>query len=208
MRRKLLVLLILILLPLSGLLAEDIFFKGGNSRVVLKEGREQVNLTNGATVEVGSLKIESDEMILSGENWSDIECIGNVRILDEERNLDIFTSRLYYDRENEILLISSYYEIDDRGNELTASANQLKYDMKAELLEMKGRVRLNKVDGEDVVKVKAESVSYDRNTENLLIKGDAEVTYKGDEYKAELVKLDLEKETISLDGKIRGTING
>lgn len=208
MRRKLLVLLILILLPLSGLLAEDIFFKGGNSRVVLKEGREQVNLTNGATVEVGSLKIESDEMILSGENWSDIECIGNVRILDEERNLDIFTSRLYYDRENEMLLISSYYEIDDRGNELTASANQLKYDMKAELLEMKGRVRLNKVDGEDVVRVKAESVSYDRNTENLLIKGDAEVTYKGDEYKAELVKLDLEKETISLDGKIRGTING
>ena len=208
MRRKIAILFMILTFSLSLLAAEEISFNGGVSRMVLKNGKESVSLTGGASVKVGSLSITSDSMELTGSGWSTIRCNGNVRILDEERNMSIISSSLYYDRENDRILISSYFEIEDRGNELSASASHLEFDMKNETLILSGRVRMNKIDGDDIVRIKAESISYDRNSERLEIRGGADVTYKGDSYQAELVVLDLENEEIRLDGNIRGSING
>ena len=208
MSRKIAVLFMVLALSLSSVLADEISFNGGVSRMVLKNGKESVSLTGGASVKVGSLSIESDSMELTGSGWSTIRCSGNVRIVDGERDISIRSSSLYYDRNLDRILISSYFEIEDRGNELSASASHLEFDMKNETLVLSGRVRMNKIDGEDIVRIKAESISYDRNSERLEIRGGADVTYKGDTYQAELVVLDLENEEIRLDGNIRGSING
>ena len=208
MKKRFLFIFIIFALALSFTYADDISFHGGVSRMVLKNGKESVSLTGGASVKVGSLSIEADEMELTGSGWTTIRCTGNVRINDEERDISIISSSLYYDRTADRILISSYFEIEDRGNELSASASHLEFDMQNERLVLSGRVRMNKIDGDDIVRIKAESISYDRNSERLEIRGGADVTYKGDTYQAELVVLDLEKEEIRLDGNIRGSING
>ena len=208
MKVKIAVLLMVLTLALSFASADEISFNGGVSRMVLKNGKESVSLTGGASVKVGSLSIEADSMELTGSGWSTIRCSGNVEIVDEERDMTIRSSSLYYDRELDRILIPSYFEIEDRGNELSASASHLEFDMANETLVLSGRVRMNKIDGDDIVRIKAESISYDRNRERLEIRGGADVTYRGDTYQAELVVLDLENEEIRLDGNIRGSING
>ena len=208
MKVKIAVLLMVLTLALSFASADEISFNGGVSRMVLKNGKESVSLTGGASVKVGSLSIEADSMELTGSGWSTIRCSGKVEIVDEERDMTIRSSSLYYDRELDRILIPSYFEIEDRGNELSASASHLEFDMANETLVLSGRVRMNKIDGDDIVRIKAESISYDRNRERLEIRGGADVTYRGDTYQAELVVLDLENEEIRLDGNIRGSING
>lgn len=208
MKRKFLLLTAMLLLSLPALFCDEIEFNGGISRIVLKEGKENVVLSQGAYVKVDSLRIVADEMNLSGSGWTTIRCTGNVVVEDDERDLSIRSTSLYYDRNSELLLISSYFELEDRGNELSASASHLEYDMADETLTLTGRVSMSKLDNGDIVRIGAEKVEYDRTTDRLSMKGGAEVTYKGDEYYAEVVVLDLEKEEISLDGKIRGTING
>ena len=42
----------------------------------------------------------------------------------------------------------------------------------------------------------------------LQLRGSATVDWDGDRYEAEVISVDLDTDSISLDGRIRGTING
>ena len=188
--------------------ADEISFEGNESRIVLKEGRENVELTGGAKVTCQNLVISADNINLSGENWRFVSVNGNVLVLDEERELEIRTSMLWYDRINELLLIGTYFELDDRKNEMNASATSLEYDMKNENLVLSGRVRLSKMNDTDLVSTRAESIRYDRSSDVMELLGSANVLWQGDRYSAEVIRLDLENDSIELDTRIKGTING
>ena len=188
--------------------ADEISFEGNESRIVLKEGRENVELTGGAKVTCQNLVISADNINLSGENWRFVSVDGNVLVLDEERELEIRTSMLWYDRINELLLIGTYFELDDRKNEMNASATSLEYDMKNENLVLSGRVRLSKMNETDLVSTRAESIKYDRSSDVMELLGSANVLWQGDRYSAEVIRLDLANDSIELDTRIKGTING
>ena len=188
--------------------ADEISFEGNESRIVLKEGRENVELTGGAKVTCQNLVISADKINLSGENWRFVSVDGNVLVLDEERELEIRTSMLWYDRINELLLIGTYFELDDRKNEMNASATSLEYDMKNENLVLSGRVRLSKMNETDLVSTRAESIKYDRSSDVMELLGSANVLWQGDRYSAEVIRLDLANDSIELDTRIKGTING
>lgn len=188
--------------------ADEISFEGNESRIVLKEGRENVELTGRAKVTCRNLVISADNINLSGENWRFVSVDGNVLVLDEERELEIRTSMLWYDRINELLLIGTYFELDDRKNEMNASATSLEYDMKNENLVLSGRVRLSKMNETDLVSTRAESIRYDRSSDVMELLGSANVLWQGDRYSAEVIRLDLENDSIELDTRIKGTING
>ena len=178
--RKLLV-FVLLLLSLFPIFSDQITFSAAESSVRLKDGRENVTLSGSAEVSTGSLTINADHMTLSGEQWRYIECSGNITIRDSERDLEIRTSVLWYDRMEERLLISSYFEIEDRINEMSARASHLEYDMKNEILTLSSQVSLS---------------------------GSCRVIYDGDEYRAEQITIDMESDSISLNTSIRGQING
>lgn len=207
MRKTLLLTLLPIIICFS-LIADEISFTSRESSVSLRDGREHVRLSGDASVSVGSLRISAESIDLNGSNWSVIECRGRVEIDDSERNLSIRTSMLYYDRESERLLISSYLELEDRSNELSARANHLEYDMQNEVLTLKGRVSFSKINNDDVIQGNAEMIRYDRANNTISLSGNCSVIYKGDEYKAERIELDIEHDSIRLESEIRGTING
>ena len=188
--------------------ADEITFSATESQVRLKDGMESVVLAGEACVETGSITIRADEINLSGKDWGIIECTGSVSIVVSERNLSIITSLLWYDRINERLLIASYFEIEDRENGMSASANHLEYDMAEERLKLKAQVRFSKINGDDVITGKSESFTYDRENELITLQGRCSVIYKGDSYEAEQITLDMENDSISLSSAIRGTING
>ena len=61
--------LMLMLLSAAALLADSISFSGGTSSVVLRDGRESVVLSEGASVAVDTMSIKADTITLSGSDW-------------------------------------------------------------------------------------------------------------------------------------------
>ena len=196
------------ILSLPLLFSESISFSGGESRLVMREGEKSVTLKNGAEVTTGSLFIKAEEMSLSGDDCKTISAKGDISVTDSERGIEINTESLWFDREDELLVISSWFEIDDTTEELYAQAGSLRYDMKNEKLEMGMQVTLFKIAEGDVMRCTSESVTYDKSSGMLTLKGGAKVMWKGDNYEAEIITVDTNDNTISLSGRIKGTING
>ena len=190
------------------LFSASISFSGGKSTLIMREGEKSVSLTEGAEVISGSMKITASSITLSGEDWKEIESRGKIEITDSERGISIKTSILWFDRIEEILVISSFFELDDIPDQLYAQAGSLRYDMKNEKLEMGMQVTLMKVADGEVMKCSSESVAFDRNSGLLSLLGGARVEWKGDSYEAEMITVDTSDNTISLSGRIKGTING
>lgn len=199
--------ILIMLLPFL-LFSSQISFSGAQSKIVLKEGRQSVELTGGASVDDGDLHIEAESMKLSGTDWTEISCSGFVKVEDKEREISIRTSTIYFDRSSQRLLLSSYFELEDRKNSLFASGAQMEFDMDNEILKLSGQVRLNKIEDDEIIRAQAESMEYDRDNGMLTIRSNASVTWKGNSYSAQMISLDLENDTIELESKIGGVING
>lgn len=199
---------LILAISLAPLYSDPITFNGKESSLSLKEGKEEVVLKGDAYVSVGSLSIKSDEIKLSGDNWRYVECNGKTEIVDSERDLEIKATNLWFDRIDEKLLLSPWFELDDKKEELSASGSSLSYDMKAEILELSMLVTILKESDKGIMRCKAESVVFDRSKDELSLKGSARVLWSGDEYKAEIIRIDLENDNITLEGRIKGNING
>lgn len=201
--------IILILAFCTALFASDeISFSGGYSHLSLKEGRESLTLSRGALVKVNSLTLSADTSSLSGADYNQIELEGNVLIEDEEKGLTIKTSRLFYDRDRETLLISVWSEISDTLNELEASSAALYYDMDNEILTMQMQVRLLINTDSGLLSARSESLVWDREAQTFALSGNASVSWKGNVYSSEAISVNLKTDSISLEGRITGTING
>lgn len=199
---------VITLLVCFSLFSSSISFSGGVSSLSLKEGKKSVSLESGAKVETGSITIESDSIYLSGDDWRYVECSGNVVIRDSERGIEIRSSSLWYDRIEETIIISSWFEVDDTSQDLYATAGSLHYNMKEEKLELGMQVRLMRISEGEIMTCSSEALTYDRANEFVSLRGKSNVLWKGDEYNADIISVDLKNDEITLSGRIRGTING
>ena len=165
-------------------------------------------LSSGASVSVGSLTISADRITLSGSGWTRVECSGGASIEDEERGITIMTSSIWYDRIDERILISSWFEVDDTENEVSATGASLEYRLDDERLQLDKNVNLLKTTDSGIMRCQAESVIFSRSENTLSLRGNARVIWDGDEYGAEVVTVDLGTDEINLEGRITGNING
>lgn len=205
---KKLTLLLLIIFSLTPLFADNITFSGGSSRLVMKDSQKEVTLSGGAVVNTGSMSIKADTITISGSDYNKITCEGDIVIEDSEKGFVIKTSSLYFNRESERIIISSYCEISDSTNALIASSNSLKYYLKEEKLTLSVDVHLVKASDDDIMSCKAEQMEYDRSAQTLALLGGACVYFKENDYKANAILVDLETDEIKLEGNIRGNLNG
>ena len=201
------ILLLIVLVSLS-LCADDISFSGGYSRAMMNKGRKELLLSENANVSVGSLSIDASSISLSGRDYESVTCSGNVRVADPDEGFSMKTQKLFFDRQQNRLLITSWCEISDTKNELEASAASLSYDIDSKELLLEMRVRLIAITEDGILSGSAESASYNRESNVLILSGGATVNWKGDTYKAQLITVDIEKSEIHLDGRIEGTIHG
>ena len=202
------IILAALIAALQPLAADSIEFSGGESSVVLRDGRESVVLSGSASVRVGSMEIGADRITLSGDGWRFVECSGRASVDDAERGISILTSSIWYDRTEERILISSWLEIDDTENEVTATGASLEYLLDDEMLRLDKDIALLKSTDDGMMRCSAESVVYSRGGNTLQLSGSASVDWNGDRYEAEVISVDLDTDSIVLDGRIRGSING
>lgn len=205
---KRIAILMLALLFAAPLFSDPISFHGKESSLSLKEGEEEVILKGDAYVSVDTLSIKSDEIKLSGTDWRYVECSGKTEIVDEERELEIKANKLWFDRIEEKLLLSPWFELEDKKEVLSATGGSLSYDMKNETLDLMMLVTIMKDSDKGIMRCKAESVTFSRKDNELSLKGSARVLWAGDEYKAEVIRIDLDSDEITLEGRIKGNING
>ena len=188
--------------------SDEITFSGGTSSIVLREGKENVVLSEGASVSVGSMEISADTITLSGNDWRYVNCEGATFVSDPERGIAIRTTGIWYDRTDERILISEWFEVDDTVNEVTATGASLEYRLSDERLQLDKSVSLQKSTDSGIMRCQAESVIFSRSENMLTLRGNASVNWGGDKYSAEVISVDLDTDSISLEGRITGNING
>jgi len=194
-RIKLILLLLIISLELF---ASNISFKGGYTKISMKEGLESITLENPAFVEVDSLTLSATKISLLGKAYDKIQCEGKVEIVDSEKGLTILCQSLFYDRTSNIISIVGGVEIDDTINSLHSTSLQLEYDIDKGKMDMSVEVKL--------LHIADDAVLYDREGNSLVLLGNSTVNWKNDEYRAEAISVDMENNEITLEGSIEGTI--
>ena len=209
--KLLLILIIFIILTIPQIIANpsnQITFRGGYTRAVMREGRDSIILTQGAIVTVGSITIEAETIELSGKNSRYLTGTDNVRIVDSSRGLTIIASNISYDRELESILIDSWVEIQDLENEVIASGAYLSYDQAKGIMRLQIAVKLLHHTESGAMVCRADTMEYNRQEMTLALTGNSSVYWKGDSYEASSISVDLNTEEIRMEGSIKGTVHG
>ena len=187
---------------------EKISFKGGYTKAVMKEGRQVITLSQGATVVVGDTVFEAETIELSGDNYRFVSGTGNIRITDTANGLYISATELSYDRQNKTLVVEGWVEIQDFTNEIIATGAYLSYDEALGILLLQIEARLSHHTDSGPMICRADSILYDRNSLTLVLTGNSSVYWKGNLYESNATSVDLEREEIVLEGTIRGIVDG
>ncbi len=178
----------------------------------MQQGFETITLSEGATITSGSLRLEADTIVLTGESFRYATCTGSVSLHDEERGgISLQSKNLYYDRQEELIIIDGYLELDDQTNEVIASAFHLEFtlDDGGEVL-LQVQVRLFKhTDSGGAMACKADSLHFNREKQMLNLEGNATIDWDRDLYQAQRITVDLTTEAITMEGAIKGgVVNG
>lgn len=184
-----------------------ISFKGGYTKAVMIEGKEAISLTQGAKVQSGTITLSAGTIELIGPNARFLTGTDKVTIKDSEKNIEIRSNRISFDREQNTLLVDGWVEIDDFDNELVASGAYLNYNSATGdmILQVSASIHRNTEKG--IMILKGNSIEYDREHGVVSIIGDAFTSYNGDTYNSSITVINLSTNEITMSGDISGSIN-
>lgn len=189
----------LLALPLA---AGSFTFRADSMETVLAKGRERTLLSGNAWVRTEDNEIRADYMELTGADFQFIRCRGTVRVVNEQKGLELDSQELYYDRQAKVLRINGSVVMVDRKNELVVKGGFLEHWEQSEQTVIQIAVRILKKD----LVCRAEYARYLRPESRLELAGMPVVNRKGDEYRALKIFVDLDKDTIRMEGDIRGRV--
>lgn len=200
--------MLILCIPSTLLLANEIRFRGGSTRMQMQEGYQNIALSGGAEITSGTLTLTADSIELSGKEFRYVSCNGSVTLNDEERGVKLVGTNLFYDREEELVVVDGYLELEDLTNEVQATAFFLEFSLDEGSVLLQVQVRLYKHTDSGVMACKADSLRLEREKRTLELGGSATIDWAGDRYEAERITVDLDTEQISMEGTIKGVING
>lgn len=169
---------------------------------VLAKGKERTILTGNAEVQTEDNLIRADRVELYGEEFRYVTCEGNVRIVNEQKGIDVTCEQLFYNRQEKVVRVRGKVVMLDKKNEVVVKGGFLENWEESDETVVQIGVRILK---EDLV-CRAEYARYLRNEEKLELSGMPVVNWKGDEYRARKIFIDLNTDTIRLEGDIRGKV--
>jgi len=165
-------------------------------------GREITVLTGNAEVRSDKLLLQADRIEIQGADNQFIDCFGNVRGMEEEKNIFFETDRLRYDRRLKIARLEGNSTLEDRKNEIVVKGRFIEYDDSAEVAVFQISVRLFK----DNMVCRAEYAVYRRIEKILTLSGFPVVYKKDDEFRADRIRVDLETDDVTMEGDVSGSI--
>ena len=198
-------LVLLALFPLLAALplrADTFTFKADRMSGGKATGREITVLTGNAEVRSDKLLLQADRIEIQGSDNRFIDCSGNVRGHEEEKNILFQTDRLRYDRTLKIARLEGNSTLEDRKNKIVARARFIEYNDKEETAIFQISVRLFK----DNLVCRAEYAIYRRIEKTLALSGFPVVYKKDDEFRADRIRVDLNTDDVVMEGDVKGTI--
>ncbi|MCL2792088.1 MAG: hypothetical protein FWD87_03280 [Spirochaetaceae bacterium] len=199
-------LLLFLIFMISGnyCMASDTFtFSGDNFSSIMSRGREYTVLSGNARIVSGSTTINADRIELFGSNYRFAESSGGVRVVDNQKGLHIVADRMVFDRIEDIFRFEGAVVMEDLRNEVIVKGGFLEYLGATETATIQIGVRILK---EDMV-CRSEFAFYNRETNILILSGLPFVYWKGDEYRALKITINLDTDDILLEGNVSGVIH-
>ncbi|MBN2552696.1 MAG: hypothetical protein JXB06_07990 [Spirochaetales bacterium] len=191
-----------LLLLAPSLWAQTFTFQGDRMETVLAKGKERTVLTGNAEVQTEDNLIRADRVELYGDDFRYVECEGGVRIVNEQKGIEVTCNRLFYDRQEKVVRVRGNVVMLDEKNEVVVKGGFLENWEDSDETVVQIGVRILK---EDLV-CRCEYARYQRSEEKLELSGMPVVNWKGDEYRALKIYIDLQTDTIRLEGDIRGKV--
>jgi len=203
--------LFLILFLVSGfpLSAENssFSFSSDTTRAVLAKGKERTVLSGNAVIRSDTTEIKAEKIELYGEDFRYATCTGGVTARDTEKGIILSCENLFYDREEERMVVSGYGEMQDQKNELVVKGGFFEDNGKENITIIEIGVRILKIaDGQEMA-CRSEYARYERDEDLLILSGMPEVYWKDDYYSASRITIDLETDEIELQGKVSGSVS-
>ena len=181
---------------------ERFSFAADRMETVLAEGRERTLLTGNAALTSEDTEIFADRIELYGEDLSFALSEGGVRVVQAERGIELTSQTLVYDRRNRVARIQGNALLIDHENEMVIKGGFLEHWERRDETVIQIGVRIL---SDDLV-ARAEFARYHRGDRTVALSGLPVVTWKGDEYRAARIFIDLDADQILLTGTVSGQI--
>ncbi len=204
MNKKNSFLLFFIIFILAGnyCIADTFTFNGDNFSSTMSKGKEYTILSGNAKIVSGSTIINASKIELYGNNYRFAECTGTVKVEDNKKGLYITADKMVFDRIDDISRLEGSVVMEDFRNEVVVKGNYLEYSGKTESATVQIGVRILKED----MACRSEFALYNRESNILDLSGLPFVYWKGDEYRALKITINLDTDEIELEGKVSGLI--
>ena len=190
------------LLSVSPLFSETFEFTSDSFSTVMAKGREYTVLTGNAEIISDSTVIKSGRIELYGDEYKYAQCSGKVELEDNEKGIRITADSMVFNRKDDITRLEGGVVLEDLKNEVIVKGSYIEYSGETETVLVQIGVRIFK---DDMVS-RSEFARYMREDEILELSGMPLVFWKGDEYRALKITINLDTDEIFLEGAVSGTI--
>lgn len=207
MKSKITAILLLLMISFSAF-ASTITFKGGYSEVSFQDGRHTVLLSNGADIKTEDITLTAKSVFLYGEDYCYVDCNGDVNAYDIKNNITLVTTSLFYDRSDNSLISDGWITIDDPDDKADLSGAWLEYNLDSQIMVLQMMATITKETDSGLMECKADSITFNCDTQMVTLRGNAKVDWGDDHYKASVITVNLDTEEITLHGTITGEVNG
>ncbi len=182
--------------------AEDFTFSSDRMSTIIAKGRERTLLSGNARIVSDTTEITAEEIELFGDESRYALCYGNVTVIDDEKGIKLTCDELFYDREIDLSRIDGYSEMIDQKNEIVVKGGFLEHFGDDDITIVQIGVRILK----EEMACRSEFARYKREEDLLELSGMPYVYWKGDEYRASRIIINLDTDEIRLEGEVTGTI--
>ena len=184
-------------------LTETFSFSGNKMETILAQGRERTLLTGEAKLVSEDTQIYADNIEIYGEDFQFAVSTGNVHIIYLKEGVELTSDSLFYNRNNGVSRTQGNATLIDRKNEIVAKGGHIEdWPNRGETIIQIGVRILSK----DII-ARAEFVRYNRDDNTLELSGLPILTWKGDEYQASRIFLDIKGSNVRLEGTVTGEIS-
>ncbi|MBI9107094.1 MAG: hypothetical protein JEZ04_10145 [Spirochaetales bacterium] len=215
MKTKLLILLLInavfMILPLASQETEEkkndeFSFSSNRTEAVLARGKEHTLLQGNAVIITSNKEIRADRIDIYGKDFDYAICEGDITVIDSENDTSLTCRNLRYDRKTEIIIVEGYSEMEDRKNELITKSGYIEDRSEEEFTILQIGVRILKISDGEEMSCRSEYAGYDRKENILELTGMPRVYWKGDNYAASRIIINLDTDEIKLEGNVSGSI--
>lgn len=193
--------LLLVVALLSG---EDFRFKSDSLKSVFTDGREKTLLIGHVKIESDKRVIKAERVEMWGDNYRYFSGVGNIFVFDKEKNFEVTASIFFYDKKEDVMRLKKNILMQDYKNEMVIKAGFIENRGAENKIYMQVGVIIQK---EDIL-CNSEFALYIRDDEFLELEGMPVVYKDGDTFKAELITVDLKTDNIILSGNVSGKLKG